>query len=456
MPSLLTVSLLAPALAAGPSSPELSGGRVPFGAADRAPAPGPGVHHEHERLAMQASTRGPAPPPAPSARPDKVVYGYLPYWTVGPEDVPWDHLTHLAIFNVDLESDGSLSDTSRWTGVAADAVAMGHAAGVKVHLCVTSFDDDVMDAVLSSASRRAAAIEALGALVDAYGADGVNVDFEGMPSARRDDLVTFTRDLRARVGEVWLATPAVDWSDAYDYPALADASDGLFIMGYAYHYTGGGAGPNSPLSPGDIWSRWALDWTVDDYLATGAPADKIVLGLPSYGQEWPVSSGSAVPADTTDDGWSVVYTDAVADAATYGRAYDTASDTPWFTRSETRQAWYDDADSLAVKMDWAVGEAGLAGFGFWAIGYDGNDPALWAAVDAASHTPGGTDTGADDTGTPDGTPDDTDRPPRAQLLAESAGCGCDSGGGVGMGLWTVVLLGVRRARRPSPTRDAAW
>ncbi len=445
---LLFAPLLSPAFAA-----------VPPGA----PVDGPGAHAAHARLAntpgglppftaAPSTAPSPAPPPA-HGPPDKVVYGYLPYWTVGPDEVPWAHLTHLAVFDVGLASDGSLTGTSRWTGVAAEAVALGHAAGVKVHLCVTSFDGDVMDAVLASPTRRAAAVDALGALVEAYGADGVNVDFEGLPAARRDDLVTFVRELRTRVGEVWLATPAVDWNDAWDYPALADASDGLFIMGYAYHYTGGGAGPNSPLTGGSTWSRWALDWTVGDYLDSGAPADKIVLGLPTYGQEWPVADATEVPADTTDGGWSVFYAEAVADAATHGRAYDAVSDTPWYASSATHQAWYDDAASLAVKMDWAVNDVGLAGFGFWAIGYDGDDPALWAAVDAASHTPGDTgDPGSTDTGddTPD--PSDTDTSdtrqhmPRGRII-EAEGCGCDAGGGPGWA-WVVALAALRRRRGP--------
>ncbi len=422
-----------------------------------APAAGPGAHAAHAALAERGmplvipSPRSRAALPPPSERPNRIVYGYLPYWTVGVDEVPWEHLTHLAIFNVDLESDGSLSDTSRWTSVAADAVALGDTHGVRVHLCVTSFDSDVMSAVLASESRRAAAVAALGELVDAYGADGVNVDFEGLPSSRRADLVTFVTELRARVGEVVLATPAVDWSDAWDYAALADASDGLFIMGYGYHWTGGGPGPNAPLAAGDLWSRWTLAWSVDDYLAAGADPAKVILGLPTYGQEWPVTDGSAVPADATDDGWSVTYAEAVADAATYGRGYDAVSDTPWYARTSTRQAWYDDADSLAIKTQWAV-DQGLGGFGFWAIGYDGDDPALWAAVDAASHVPEDDPGTTDDTATPGDTDEPAPIPGRARIAEAEGGCACGSAtSGVGPLAVLLALIGARR--RPRAVRQ---
>ena len=121
-----------------------------------------GVHVRHEAEAAAgrlSSPRRAAPPPA-AGRPDKVVYGYLPYWTDAPADVPWDHLTHVAIFSVALNSDGTLGSLTHWTSVAADAVALGHAAGVRVHLCVTSFDGDTMDDLLASSSHRAAAVDA--------------------------------------------------------------------------------------------------------------------------------------------------------------------------------------------------------------------------------------------------------------------------------------------------------
>ena len=57
--------------------------------------------------------------------------------------------------------------------------------------------------------------------------------------------------------------PPVDWSNAWDYNALASISDGLFIMGYNYHYSGSSTtGPNSPLSG----TGYNLSWTVNDYL----------------------------------------------------------------------------------------------------------------------------------------------------------------------------------------------
>lgn len=384
------------------------------------------------------------------------MYGYHPYWEDDPTQLDFARLTHLAIFNVDLASDGTLVDTHRWTDVAGAVVPLAHAQGVKVHLCMTSFEDDVHAAVLTSPSRRATTIAELEELVGRYGADGVNIDIEGLDADLNEAFVTFIRELGAStVGEIVIATPAVDWSGAFDYSALAEASDGLFIMGYGYHWTGGDPGPNDPLEASDTWGSYALAWSVEDYLANGAPRDKILLGLPLYGQEWPVAS-NAVPTDATGRGWSVTMVEAAAVAASEGREWDAASASPFVRRSGT-QLWYPEHGSVQARIAWAV-DAGLAGVGFWALGYEGDDPAFWDMVEAETtlgDDPGG-DTGAPaggDSGTPDpggggggGGGGDGDAVPRAEVVGAPGGCSARPGGADPI-LALAALAAARRATR---------
>ena len=47
--------------------------------------------------------------------------------------------------------------------------------------------------------------------------DGVNVDVEGLDPQNRDSFTELIIELKSLVDEVYLATPAVDWSNAYDY-----------------------------------------------------------------------------------------------------------------------------------------------------------------------------------------------------------------------------------------------
>lgn len=356
--------------------------------------PGP---HAAQLSEWGARPRGPAAPPlAPApASPGATVYGYYPYWGDDPSSLPYDRLTHIAIFGVYLESDGSLSSTSTWDSLASEIVPLAHAAGVRVHLCVISFEDDVHAAVLGSSSKRAAAIAAMAELVEEQGADGVNIDFEGLDSDLKEEMVTFIEDLADAVEDVYLATPAVDWSGAWDYSELSAAADGLFIMGYDYHWSGGDPGPNSPLYGSDTWGSYALDWTVDDYITYGATPDKIVLGLPLYGRWWP--SDYEVGASATGDGESYTFTSAVSAGESAGRRWDDESRTP-YAFFDGGQLWYDDTDSLAERISWAVTDQGLQGVGFWALTYEDNDAEFWDMVSSYTASAGGDDGGGDSGG----------------------------------------------------------
>ena len=220
---------------------------------------------------------------SPGDAPDLTVYGFWPHWGDLLATLPWDQLTDVAIFSVTLNSDGSLSDEAFWTANAADAVALARPYGVKVHLCVTSFSDATMNSVLSSSTKRRKAVDRLAQLVADYGADGVNVDFEGMDRHLKPKLVTFVQELKAEVGEVTLATPAADWNGSYDYDELQAASDGLFIMAYDYSWSGGNPGPVAPLEGADF-GIIDLKWTLEDYRGSGALDEDLILGLPLYGR----------------------------------------------------------------------------------------------------------------------------------------------------------------------------
>jgi GH18 family chitinase len=395
-----------------------------------------------------------------------MVFGYYAPWSGTLDELRWDRLTHLAVFWVDLNSDGTVSDTHNWHTHGPRAVALAAPHGVKVQLSLTCFDDAVMNAVLPSASRRATLVSTLGDLVDLYGADGVSVDCEGMDAGRRAELVALVTELKARVAEVSVALPAVDWSDAYDEAALSRVADQLFIMGYDYHWGGGDPGPVAPLYGGGIWSSWSLDRTVRDTLATGADPAKIVLGLPLYGRTWPTADTS-VPGRSTGTASSVTFTSGAALMATHGRLYDSSTETPYAFPSSRSQTWCDDTPSLQPKIRHAI-DAGLGGIGFWALNYEDGDPAFWAMVEAETTlpepdpdepTPGG-DSGAPDPAaepwaedvaldTGPGAPlaEAVDPPaevaqPEGRRIAADAGC---AGGGVGV-MGVVGVMGRRRRR----------
>ncbi len=336
------------------------------------------VHLEHSIEALPAMA--PTSHLVPSEGEHHVtVYGYIPNWIDRPLDVDFDSMTHVAWFDVGLDTDGNVTNTSSWESIAEDLVARAHEHGTKVHLCVTVFDDTTHRAILNDPSKRANAVAGLASLVEEYGADGINIDFEGLQRDLKEQFVVFTREMSDAVDELFVATPLWDGDGSYDFDELAAASDGLFIMGYDAHTDGSSPGPVGPYEPGDLWpSEFNLTWSLDDYRTWGTPDDKIIMGLPLYGREWPATSDS-IPAPYMGDASPLSLVDVLDRAASFDYRYEEYSQSAWAFTGDS-QIWYDDLDSLRFKMEWALGED-IQGIGFWAVGYEAGDPEFWDIVD---------------------------------------------------------------------------
>ena len=315
-----------------------------------------------------------------SRNPSKEVFGYHPYWMgTAWTNYNFDLISTLAYFSAEVTATGGLSNLHGWP--VASLINEAHAHGTKVVLCATLFSSSDITTLLSNAQYRQNLINNLLSQVQAGNADGVNIDFESFPSSQRDNMVTFISDLTDTFhnaipgSQVTIAMPPVDWSNAWDYNALASISDGLFIMGYNYHYSGSSTtGPNSPLTgPG-----YTLTWTILDYLnKTNFQADKLILGIPYYGFEWP-SSSNAAGATTSGTGNPKFYSEIEGLAQSYGKIWHSTSQTPWYNYDNNgwNQGWYDDSLSLSLKYDFALFN-NLKGVGIWALGYDDGRPELW-------------------------------------------------------------------------------
>lgn len=418
-------------------------------------APVHSVHLDHSQLELgrvdddALAVIPPMPLAPPSGKPSVWVYGYLPYWADNLATVPWDTLTHLAMFDVGVDSNGNLTDTHHWTDISSKLMNRSEKHDVKIHLTLTCFSASVMEAVLLSPTKRAKVVREMADLVNDAGAHGVSVDFEGVPYSVKAALVSFVQEMAAVVDEVTVATPAVDWNGSFDYDELSAAADGLFIMGYGYHWQGGDPGPISPLYGGGIWGKYSLQWSVEDHLEWGASRDSVVLGLPLYGRNWP-STSKAVPGTATGDGEAVVYSVALPEAERSGREYDVQTQTPYTFPSSKEQLWYDDIESLRAKIAYAVDE-GLLGVGFWALNYDGSDAELWEMVrgETVIDQPEEEDTGRTDSGS--GSPDtgrmDTNG---NHEIEETGGCACSTPRQNRLGwVWGLALTGLLFRRRDS-------
>lgn len=228
----------------------------------------------------------------------KRVFGWNPYWISSAQYNNYDYslLTDLSYFSYGVNaSTGGYSTIHSWltTTVVADA----ENAGVKVNLCATLFSSHAT--FLGSASSKQNFITTIINLVHQRNGSGINIDFEGLPSAQSANFTAFIIDLcnQAHAStpalEVSMALPAVNWSNTYDVASMNAYVDLFIIMGYDYYYSGSNkAGPVSPKNNGNFWSAYDCARSVVDYLNEGASRNKLCLGVPYYGIEWPTSSSS--------------------------------------------------------------------------------------------------------------------------------------------------------------------
>lgn len=312
--------------------------------------------------------------------------------------IPYDHLTFLNWFAIEPDATGNIAKTNGWgSSTTLDIVSTAHAAGVKVLVTAVMFDDTSICSLLNSSTARTTLINNLVSQVTTGKADGVSIDFENPTSGCMSNFEVLTRDLASTLHSKnagWhlsLALPPIDWSNVFHYDVLATYADSLFIMGYGFHYSSSDPGPVDPLYGSTTWGKYALDYSVQDYLASvGGNRDKIILGLPLYGFDWPTVDAS-VPGDATATAPSIKWKEAQAGAATYGRKWDADADAPYYTYNNGgwHQVWYPDVEDMSLRFDYINAQT-LGGVGFWAVGFDQLDPDLWAAVDDAFTTGGST------------------------------------------------------------------
>jgi spore germination protein YaaH len=316
-------------------------------------------------------------------------------------------------------------------------VKAAHEHGARVVPVIVCHDSATIHEVVTTS--RQAAVSHIVTAVTTRDADGVNLDFEGVAAADRGSLIEFTaalsEALRAEVPEAYLsvAVPAIDWSNAWDYESLVEIADRLVLMGYDYHWRTSDPGPIAPLAAGAIWDFRTVTWSVDDVLTkTGARGDRILLGVPLYGYDYP-AVGPEIPGQAVGEAAAIFQREAEEVALTVGRRWDTASQTPYYLYQRDavwHQVWYEDAGSLEPKLDLVV-DRGLRGVALWALNYQA--PSLWQVLEAARPEP--------------------DPDPRS-----SEEGGCRVGGRAGERTWGVGLVGLgmlvtaarrRRSRRGS-------
>jgi spore germination protein YaaH len=352
-------------------------------AAFRPAAEGPGsASNGSNPGSAGAAARTPMPIPIPGHE----VYGFLPYWEMDAgiaDHLAATDLTTLALFSVTHKKNGALVPSERGYKridgpIGRRLIAEAHDRGVRVELVYTSFGRAKNDLFFNSAEAQDRTITELVQLVDKLGVDGINVDVELLAPEHLSAYGEFVGQLRTALravrgdAQVSAATAANIPGTAMALAASIAGVDRIFMMGYDYHWSGSEPGASAPLDRRD-GSEKNLAWSLDLYRDAGVPAEQTILGLPLYGMSWPVVGpelGAArigrgtvwIPSEnlaTLGDPGFVPVLDPLEGVEHFAVPVGTG----W------NAIYFDSPASLSPKLVLAD-DRGLAGAGFWAVGYE--------------------------------------------------------------------------------------
>ena len=354
-----------------------------------------------------ASSPDPTPVPTPHPVPGHEVYGFLPYWEMF--DGMAAHLrdtdlSTLALFSVTNKSDGTLSTGQngykKITGpIGQQLIREAHDREVRVDIVYTSFgythNQHFFGGKVATQDK---VIASLVTFAGEIGVDGINVDVEQLDAEFVPAYSAFVGRLRAALREqkpgaqVSVATTANIGGASMAASAAKAGADRIFMMGYDYHWSGSSPGASAPLDRRDGTER-DLVWSLDLYDTLGVPVDRTLLGLPLYGMKWQVTGPElGAPETGRGEAWfpnlnvaflrdpaSVptrdpiemveVYTIETPSSGSSGAVPTDASGAP----GDWEAIYVDSPETLAVKLALAD-DRGLAGAGFWAIGYERGVP----------------------------------------------------------------------------------
>lgn len=229
------------------------------------------------------------------------------------------------------------------------------------------FSSTRAETLLGSAPRQETLLGQVKEILKEKGYGGLDVDFEYIRPELGAAYAAFVDRLRRELNPLGcsvLVALAPKTSagqrgllyEAHDYAALGRAANGVLLMTYEWGYT---AGPPMAVAPLDKVRQ------VVDYALTEIPAEKLFLGVPVYGYDWPLPFREGVTR-----GESISPQEALALARRHGAEirYDETAQAPWFryTAAEGREheVWFEDARSSYAKFRLAA-EKGLQGVGLW-------------------------------------------------------------------------------------------
>jgi len=326
--------------------------------------------------------------------PDKIVFGWHPYWMGSAyESYQYELLSHVSWFSYDInENTGAPNNpevVSAWK--ESGMIDKAKDANCKSLLTITCHQTNANAIFLANQNKQQEAlIKQLLLLLEENQADGIDINFEQVPASYASHftnfLVKISHSLKAVNKDyiISLVLPKIDWKKVYDIKKLTDEEivDIFIVTGYDYHTRGSKTdGPVAPLKAGE--KNLSIEVSIERYLRAGLDKEKSILGLPYYGALW--MSGDDNPYSTNRDFQRhLTYREIVSRYKDLEPLYDLENTMSAFYlkpvgNNQYEKCWFDDSLTLSYKYEW-IETNGLKGTALWALGYDNSHLKLWNTI----------------------------------------------------------------------------
>lgn len=293
-------------------------------------------------------------------------------------------LTYMSPFAYKIREDGSLEPIP-------DELMISSAKSKNVVplLSITNFTatktgSNLAHIILSNRDLREKVIQNVITIMDNKGYKGLNIDFENVPAADRENYNSFIQlavdrlhpkgyFVSTALAPKTSATQGGLLYEAHDYPAHGKIADFVVLMTYEWGYR---LGPPQSISPINQMRK------VVEYALSVMPANKIFLGFQIYARDWKIPHIQGQEAETYSP------QEAIRRATRYGTTiqYDRLTQSPFFRyvdeNNQQHEVWFEDARSAQAKFN-LIKRYNLRGVSYWALGFP--YPQNWALLSDNFH-----------------------------------------------------------------------
>lgn len=273
------------------------------------------------------------------------------------------------------------STTNVYENVGNEGIAYvnwAHENGYQVWPMFTNSNMSETSKMLSDYKSRENVINQIIKYIKQYNLDGINIDFEGMYEADKDNFSRLLIEIRPRLNEIGavlsvdVTAPdgAPEWSLCYDRYTIGKVADYVMFMAYDQY---GLSAIKAGTTAGHNW----VEANVKKFLGQEeVKAEKIILGIPFYTRVWKENNGNVtsnvvnignvnnvIPSNATktwDEDLQQYYVEYKKGGATY-------------------KIWVEDEKSIEAKLD-LVSKYNLGGAAYWE--YDRATNSIWNLIES--------------------------------------------------------------------------